>query len=181
MSALQEDDNEVRYKHIDSKTRKETYSGSLDTLSGTLASLGLETRLDGRDGSCGTAGLALQEEQTVLLGENSIGRFAGLAGNVLNNVTTQNSLDLLLLETTLDDQALGSINGSRSSQLGKQELNNVLRLTMHPLADIGNVGKDSLLVTITHNRGRNNGVTLLLTGKLGVVLTKNLENARQKL
>lgn len=160
---------------------KMTYSCSLDTLGGTLASLGLETRLDGRDGSCGTAGLALQEEQTVLLGENSIGRFAGLAGNVLDNVTTQDSLDLLLLETTLDDQALGSINGSRGSQLGKQELNNVLGLTMHPLADIGNVGKDSLLVTIAHDRGRNNSVTLLLSSKLGVVLTENLENARQKL
>ena len=48
------------------------------------ADLGLETRLDGVDGPPGAAVLAGDEEDTVLLDEERVGRFARLARNVFD-------------------------------------------------------------------------------------------------
>ena len=57
------------------------------------------------------------------------------------NVPPQNIFDLFLLETTLDDQSLATVDGPRSTQLGKQELNDVFWLPVHLLADILDVCK----------------------------------------
>lgn len=46
----------------------------------------------------------------------------------LTDVAPKNVLDLLLLETALDDEAPGAVNTSVSTQLGEQVLNNVLGL-----------------------------------------------------
>ena len=83
-----------------------------------------------------------------------IWRTAGLACDVFDNVSPQNVLDLLLLETTLDDQSALTSHGTTGTQLGEQELCNVLLGTLHPLADLGDVGEDGLLVSFTETLGR---------------------------
>lgn len=69
-------------------------------------------------------------------------------------------LNLLLLEATLDDQSSTTVDRSGRSHLSKHVLNNVLRLPVHSLADIGHVREDCLLVTVTHDLGRRNRVPL---------------------
>lgn len=67
--------------------------------------------------------------------------------------------DLLLLETTLDDKTARAIDGPCSTHFCKHVLDDVLRLPVHTLADIGNVGEDGLLVTFAHDLRRCDGVT----------------------
>ena len=50
----------------------------------TLLDLGLETSFEGRDGSPGTACLAINKVDTILLVEECIRRFARLAGDVFD-------------------------------------------------------------------------------------------------
>jgi len=100
-------------------------SGLLDH-SLSLADLGRETGLDGSDGTPGTAAVAGDEVQSVLtLVELGIGAAASLAGDVFDNVSTQNVLDLLLLEATLDDKTSATVDGTGSTQFGEQELGDV--------------------------------------------------------
>jgi len=71
----------------------------------------------------GGGGIAYKHKQdTVLLGEDGIGATANLTGDVLENVFPEHIFDLLGLETTLDDQALVSVDGTARTQLGKQKL-----------------------------------------------------------
>lgn len=85
-----------------------------------------------------------------------IWRAACLARDVLDNVSAKNVLDLLLLETTLDDQSAFTSHGTAGTQLSEQELCDVLFCTFHPLANLGDVGKDGLLVAFTETlRWRN--------------------------
>lgn len=67
----------------------------------------------------------------------------------LTNIPSENVLDLLLLESTLDDQSSATIHGSTGTQLSEQELRNVLVRPLHPLTDVRNVGEDGLLVSFT--------------------------------
>lgn len=77
----------------------------------SAADLGTETGLDGGDGTTGSAGVASNEIETVLsLVELGVGAAAGLACDVLDNIATQNRLDTLLLESSLDDQATGTVD-----------------------------------------------------------------------
>lgn len=58
---------------------------SLALLPLSLADLGTVTRLDGRDGTSRSAGVAVDEVQTVFSSDElGIWRSAGLAGDVLN-------------------------------------------------------------------------------------------------
>lgn len=70
-----------------------------------LSDLCRETSLDCLYGSPGSAAVTSDEVETVLaLGQIGIRGSACFAGNVFYNVPPQNVLNLLLLETTLDDQ-----------------------------------------------------------------------------
>lgn len=72
------------------------------------------------------------------------------------------SARLTLLETTLDDELRRTVNGTVRSELGKQELNDVLRRPVHALADVGDVGKDGPLRALTEQlRGRNRVLLLV--------------------
>merc|ERR1712029_1156138 len=114
-------------------------------LSPSLANLGRETGLNRSDGPARTARVARDEVQPVLsLGEFGIGGAARLAGDVFDNVATKNVLDLLLLETTLDDEATGTVHGTGGTQFSEQELCHVFVSTLHTLADFGDVGEDGL-------------------------------------
>ena len=105
-------------------------------------------------------------------------------------------LDLLLLEATLDDQTLGTVDRAGCTQFSKQELDDVLGLTMQakrkskrkkekserlmpccsfffmlvPFGNVRDVGKDGLFVALTSDLRRHNGVLLLLADELGVLL-----------
>lgn len=81
-------------------------------------------------------------------------RTARLASDVFDNVPPENVLNLLLLETTLDDQSAITSHGTAGTQLSEQELCDVLLGTFHPLADLGDVGEDGLLVAFTETLRR---------------------------
>jgi hypothetical protein len=141
-----------RKHHTVSDPRKTEYSlkrkrgsTSLTLLPPPLADLCRETSLDGRNGTPGSARIARDEVETVLaLVQIGIRGTAGFASDVFHDVATEDVLNLLLLETTLDDQAAGSVNGTRGTQLSEQELGDVLVGTLHPLGNLGDVCKDSL-------------------------------------
>lgn len=117
----------------------------------SLSDLGRETSLDGLYRTTRSAAVACDKVETVLtLGEIGVGRTACLARHVLDNVPPEHVLQLLLLETTLDNQTLLVGKRTACTQFGKQELSNVLVGTLHPLADLGKVGEDGLLVSFTH-------------------------------
>ena len=48
------------------------------------------------------------------------------------DVSAQHGLDLLLLKAALDDQLVGAVHGAGRTQLGKQEVEQVLRLPVQP-------------------------------------------------
>jgi len=144
----------------------------LTLLSLSLADLGRETGLDRSNGSSGSAGVAGNKVETVLsLVKLGIWRSACLAGNIFHygivrwslggihmggwvgelhtDVSSKDVLNLLLLETTLDDQSLATIDGATRTQFGKQVRGDVLVSSLHTLTDFVQVGKDSLLVTFT--------------------------------
>lgn len=99
----------------------------------------------------------------------------------LTDVLSQNVLKLLLLETTLDNQASATVNRTAGTQLSKQVGGDVLVGTLHALADVGNVGKDGLLVTLTHAlRGRDLVALDAAQGVVGVLLRQLVEEALQK-
>lgn len=130
---------------------------------GTLAGLRLETGLDSTDGTLRAALFASDEEDTVLLGELCLWTLAGLTDDVLGDVSSENVFDLLGLETTTNDKTLRTVNGTNGTQLGEKELNDVLWLTVHTLANVDNVGKDGLFGAISGDLGRDHGELLLVT------------------
>tara|TARA_R110002003_G_scaffold1005_2_gene21962 strand:+ start:16066 stop:16491 length:426 start_codon:yes stop_codon:yes gene_type:complete len=119
------------------------------------------------DGTSRTAAVAGDEVETILslrqttcsvsildritFAENLLGvwRTARLAGDILNDVPPEDVLNLLLLEATLDDQPAVTSHGTARTQLSKQKLCDVFLGTLHPLADLCNVGEDGLLVAFT--------------------------------
>ena len=76
------------------------------------------------------------------------------------NVATEDVLDLLLLEPTLDDETAGTVDGAGGTHFREHVLDDMLRLPVHTFADIGNVGEDRLLVSFTEDLRRRDGVPL---------------------
>jgi len=60
---------------------------------------------------------ALEEEQPGLLVEDGVGGPARVTRDVLLDVAPQHVLDVLLLEPSLDDQLVVTVNSSAGSQL----------------------------------------------------------------
>jgi hypothetical protein len=165
----------------------------------SLADLCRETGLNGLYRTPGSAAVASDEAKTVLtLGETiavlacaekrtnlenvlCVGRAAGLAGDVFDNVSPENVLDLLLLETTLDNKTAGTVDGTAGTQFGEQELGDVLVGTFHPLANLGDVCEDGLLVSFTETlRGRNLVALDAVAGKVGMLRVEESEESVEK-
>ncbi len=81
------------------------------------------------------AGHALQEKEPGLLGEDRVGRPTGVTRHILLDVATQDVLDMLLLEATLDDQLIAAVDGTHSTQLGRQKGEKVLGLSVEPVGN----------------------------------------------
>lgn len=90
------------------------------------------------------------------------------------NVSPEDMLDLLLLEATLDDEARRTIDGASRSHFGEHELDDVLGLPVHPLTDIGDVGKDCLLIALTSELRGCDRVPPACGGKEGRVCSVEL-------
>ena len=75
------------------------------------------------------------------------------------DITPQDVLNLLLLETTLDNETSGSVNRAVRTHFSKHELNNVFRRSVHPLANITHIRKHGLLVPFTENLRGSNSVS----------------------
>ena len=56
---------------------------------------------------------------------------------------------MLLLEPALHDELVVAVDGAAGAQLGKQEGQQVLRLTMQHLGNLGEVGEGGLLCAHT--------------------------------
>lgn len=71
--------------------------------------------------------------------------------------------------STLDHQTLRSIYTTTRSQLGEQELHQVLGLSSHSSTDIGNVCKHRLFRALSVHLRRYQSELLLVAGKFRVV------------
>lgn len=99
----------------------------------------------------------------------------------LTNISSQNILQLLLLETTLDDKLTLTGNGTRGTQLGEQELSDVLVGSLHAATDFGNVCENGLLVSFAQALRRGDLVRLAAArGKIGVVVVELGEEAGEQ-
>lgn len=110
-----------------------------------------------------------------------IGGTASLAGDIFDDVPPEDVLDLFLLEATLNNKTTGTVDGTTGTQLGEQELSNVLVGTLHPLANLSDVGEDGLLVSFTETLGRWDLVALdAVAGKVGMLRVKEGEKSVQE-
>ena len=77
----------------------------------------LKSCFDGLNRAGAVTRHALEEEQPGLLVEDGVGGPARVTRHVLLDVTPQHILNVFLLESSLDDQLIVSINSSTCSQL----------------------------------------------------------------
>lgn len=148
------------------------------------SNLGLETRFDARNRSCGATRFTAKEMQSVggFSLQFGVHRFACFACDVFNNVSSQHRLHLLRLELTLQHQSLFTVNGTRGTQLSKQELNQVLWVSLQNRSNVLDVGKQRLLRTfsLTHWWRNLELGAASVTSQLRVVLFQNSEKPRQE-
>ena len=108
---------------------------------------------------------------------------------VLTDVPTEDMLDLLLLEATLDNETAGTVDRAGGTHFREHVLDDVLGLPVHTFADVGDVGEDGLLVAFTCELRRRDGVTFAGGGeecgirgvKLSVESVKELDIRRVSL
>ena len=77
----------------------------------------LKSCFDGLNRAGAVTRHALEEEQPGLLIEDGVGGPARVTRHVLFDVTSQHILNVLLLESSLNDQLIVTINSSTCSQL----------------------------------------------------------------
>ena len=80
--------------------------------------------------------------------------------SLLTDVSSQDIFDLLLLEATFDHQASTAVNRTSGAEFSKQVLNDMLWLSMHLFANVGDIGENAAFVAVAHHARRRNGVTL---------------------
>ena len=74
------------------------------------------------------------------------------------DVATKYVFDLFLLEATFDNKTTGPIHRPSRTHFGEHELNDVLWLSVHSFADIGNVCEYCFLVSFSHHLWGSDGV-----------------------
>lgn len=77
----------------------------------------------------------------------------------LTDITTQYVLDLFGLETSLDNETPRTVHRTSGTHFSEEELDDVLWLSVHPLAYICNVCKYRLADTFAENLRRRDCVS----------------------
>merc|ERR1719264_2407801 len=156
--------------------------GGFSSKKPSLPSDGLETGLDGLDTARGVTGHALQEEQPRLLVQDRVRGSACMAGDILLDVPSQHILYMLLLKSAFHDKLVAAINGTTSSQLSKEESEQMLGLPVEHLGDFGEVGKRSFLASNSHHLWRSHHKLLFLAGDhVGVLVPHNSKHSLEEL
>jgi len=141
------------------------------------------TVLDGCDGSGRFAGVAHERRETsgLILGQNGVRTLASVAGNVLDDILLEQRLDMLGVETTLQDHLTITGDGTFGTKLSAEEFEDVLDRSVHDLAGFLGVGPTDLLGTDTDNlRGNHLKFMGFAGGQLRVVCRDDLLEALQK-
>jgi len=98
----------------------------------------------------------------VTLLEVGIRGLAGTTSNIFQDITSQNVFQLLLLEFTPNNQSLASINRSGGTQFGEQKLRHMFIVSLHSLANIRDIRKNSLLISFSEHLRRRDLVASAL-------------------
>merc|ERR1719264_1702492 len=128
----------------------------------SLPSDGLKAGLDGLDTAGGVTGHALQEEQPSLLVQDRVRGSACVAGDILLDVPSQHILYVLLLESPFHGELVAAINGATSTQLSKEEGEQMLGLPVQHLGNFREVSKRSFLASYSHHLWRSHHKLLFL-------------------
>ena len=82
----------------------------------------------------------------------------------LTNISSQHVLNLLLLETTFDDESSSTVDGTSGTHFREHVGNDTFRWPTHAFTNVGYVGKDGLFVAISVDGRGGNGVPLSRCG-----------------
>ena len=168
--------------------------------------LGLESTLDGRNGTTGVAVVAIQKVETVLFCYLCVEGTAGRTHNILLDVATDKTLDVLALENALDDQIPVLVNRPGCPKLREQKLTEMVLGTMQSvqikerqknkkkltkdqmgriqnklITNLQKVGPDGLLLALTSDCGRFEEHTFRTSAVVCVVLCHDLKDTGQEL
>lgn len=151
---------------------------SFRTDSCSLAGDSLEAGFDAGDGAAWAAGFALQEEESGVLLQDCVGGFAGVTGDIFLDVATQDILNLLGLEASLNDQLIVAIHWATCAQFRQQVIQKMLRQPMQHLADLHEVGKGGLLGANSQYLWRSHHEFRLSARRhLGILVQNDLEHS----
>ena len=143
---------------------------------------GMITGTDGGDGTAGTAVGAVAKVETggLVLDQLGVGTAAHLAGDVLDDVLAEKTLDVLGHVLAPDDETLVAIDGALGTELGHEELEDVLGGALHHGADLLEVDPEGLLGADAGELGGLHVATLLLD-EVGVVRVQDAHDAVEEL
>ena len=143
---------------------------------------GVITGTDGGDGTAGAAVGAVAKVETggLVLDELGVGTAAHLAGDVLDDVLAQQGFDVLGHVLAPDDEALVAIDRPLGTELGHEELEDVLGGTLHHGADLLEVDPQGLLGADAGELGGLHVAPLLLD-EVGVVRVEDAHDAVEEL
>merc|ERR1719183_512139 len=135
--------------------------------------------ITGADGSA-VAAVAKVEAGGLILDELGVGTAAHLAGDVFDDVLAEETFDVLGHVLAADDEALVAIDGSLGTELGHEELEDVLGGTLHHGADLLEVDPEGLLGADAGELGGLH-VAALLLDEVGVVGVEDADDAVEEL
>jgi len=160
----------------------ESHRSLLCTKSTSLSGNSLESSFDGLYTTRRVTSHTLKEEQTGLLVEDGIWRPAGVAGDILLDITSEYTLYVFLLESTFHNKLITSVNSPAGPQLREQEGQQVLGLSVEHLRDLSEVCKCSFLAAHSYNlRWSHDKLLLLSSHHLRILVSHNTENSLEQL
>mmetsp|Transcript_18530 Transcript_18530/g.31147 ORF Transcript_18530/g.31147 Transcript_18530/m.31147 type:complete len:265 (+) Transcript_18530:159-953(+) len=140
-----------------------------------------ETGLDSTHRARSSARLTPQDEQTLLPAEQSVRALAHITDHILVHVATQDTLEHLRCEASFHDKTLLSVQRPRCTQLRVKVPHDVLRLSVHRLAQLHKVDEHGLLCAFAQHLRRLEDRLLLLACQLGVVCEQHTKYASEHL
>ena len=102
----------------------------------TFPSHSLESMFNGSHGTAWPTSLTLEKKDSGVLLEERVGGTTSVTRDVLFDVTTENVLNLLLLEPSFDNQLIVPVNWAARSQFREEKVQQVLLWTMEPVSQV---------------------------------------------